>query len=91
MTIAKPLKIAEIRKEIDGAIWAIDWYTGGTADEFVKQDVGPALTKRIERLEALCIAPRFAHEIQARTTVIERLQRTIARWNSKRIAAGGVA
>ncbi|MEB2158961.1 hypothetical protein VDS42_19115 [Xanthomonas campestris pv. campestris] len=91
MTPTKPLKIAQIRQEIDGAIWAIDWYTGGTADEFVKQDVGPALTKRIERLEALCIAPRFAADIQSRTTVIARLRSTIDRWSNKRIAAGGVA
>jgi len=78
------IKISEIREVIDTALWAQDWYTGGTSEEFRRQQVGPALQKHVEALKAIHpqIKERFARDLQRCTDAIESLNRTIDRWNS---------
>lgn len=81
------MKIADIRSIIRAATWTRSDLTGGTIDEFIRQDVGGRLTAKIEELRALEIAPRFADDIAARDGEIERCAIVIARWIDRRAAA----
>lgn len=75
------MKIGEIRNIIESAYHTRNWLTGsGIRAEFIKQDVGPTLAKKIAELKALVIAPRFKQDIERRDEEIERCERVIARW-----------
>lgn len=76
------MKIAQIREIIRRAMWTRNDLTGGTAEEFRKQDVGPRLEAKIAELRALEIAPRFADDIADRDAEIVRCEAVIARWNA---------
>lgn len=76
------MKIGEIRDVIQGARWTRNDLTGGTREEFRKQQVGPVLLAKVATLEALVIPPRFAQDEQRRAEEIEYCQRVIARWNA---------
>ncbi len=81
------MKIAAIRDIIRAATWTRSDLTGGTINEFIRQDVGGRLTAKIEELRALVIAPRFADDIAHRDGEIERCETVIARWNNRRAEA----
>lgn len=74
--------IAQIRRVIESADHTRNWLTGGTAEEFRKQAVGPSLRKKIEELQALDIASRFADDIEERAKEIKRCEEVIARWEA---------
>lgn len=80
------LKIAQIRDVIQSAAYSRNWLTGGTSEEFRKQQVGPSLTETIAELKALDIAPRFAEDIDWRATEIKRCEAVIARWTAAQTA-----
>lgn len=81
------MKIGEIRNIIESAYHTRNWLTGsGIRAEFIKQDVGPTLAKKIAELRALVIAPRFKQDIERRDEEIERCERVIARWIAYREA-----
>lgn len=81
------MKIAAIRDIIRAATWTRSDLTGGTIDEFIRQDVGGRLAAKIAELRALVIAPRFADDIAHRDGEIERCEAVIARWNGRRAEA----
>lgn len=76
------MKIAAIRSAIRCAAWSRSDLTGGTRDEFVRQDVGGRLAAAIAELRALVIAPRFAKDAQDRDAEIARCEAVIARWQA---------
>lgn len=81
------MKISEIRRVIDSAYHTRNWLTGsGIRAEFIKQDVGPTLAKKIAELKALVIAPRFKPDIERRDDEIQRCETVIARWLAYRSA-----
>ncbi len=74
------MKIKAIRDVIDTANWRRIDLTGGTAEEFKKQSVGPQMKEQIAKLRALEIPARFAREIARREVAIERCEKTAQRW-----------
>lgn len=76
------MKIGEIRNVLDRSGWVRNDYAGHTAAEFKRANVGERLTKMIADLEALVIAPRFAHEVERRTHEVESCRAVIARWEA---------
>lgn len=78
------MKIADIRDVIRTAAWVRRDLTGGTSEEFKRQDVGGRLAEHIAKLKALVIAERFAAERLARDEEIGYCEDTIARWNKAR-------
>jgi hypothetical protein len=88
MTAQTPrLRIGEIRDIIRSCDFRREWLSGGTSDEFVRQNVGPALQEKIDELRALVIPPRFAEDIRQRDRAIASAERCIARWNDARAEA----
>lgn len=81
------MKIAAIRDILRAATWTRFDLTGGTIDEFIRQDVGGRLTAKIAELRALVIAPRFVDDIAHRDGEIERCEAVIARWHDRRAEA----
>ncbi len=79
------MKIAEIRAEIRGAMHTRNWLTGGTSEEFRRQQVGPALKAKIVELEALQIPERFAEDRQRRDEEIGYCRTVIARWEAAQV------
>lgn len=75
------MKIAEIRDVIDHANWSRRDLTGGTSDEFRRQDVGRRLGEHLGKLKALVIPARFAQDIVNRASEINGCEAVIARWN----------
>lgn len=84
--MAAKQSIGSIRDVIRSAEFRRNWLTGGTSEEFRKQQVGPALAEKVAELRALVIAPRFAADIEHRDNEVERCERTIARWNEAQTA-----
>jgi hypothetical protein len=78
------MKIGEIRDIIRNASWLRRDLTGGTAEEFRKQEVGPRLQEKVTILKALVIAPRFAGDEARRNDEITYCEMVIARWNKAR-------
>ncbi len=78
------MKIAAIRDIIRAATWTRSDLTGGTIDEFIRQDVGSRLTAKIAELRALVIAPRFTDDIEHRDGEMQRCEAVIARWQNRR-------
>lgn len=83
---APKLKIADFRLEVRGLNWLRHDLTGGTPDEFVKQNVGPMLEKRIAEVEALIpqVHSRFQEDIDDANSAIAYARKTIDRWHAKR-------
>jgi len=84
------MKISEIRDIIGNAEWSRHDLTGGTAEEFRRQDVGPRLEAKIAELQALVIPPRFVDDEARRVKEIEHCQRVIDRWNKAQEVPGEV-
>lgn len=78
------MKIDAIRDAIRAAGWLRRHLTGGTAYEFVKQDVGPKLSAAINELKALDIPERFAAERAARDEEIGHCEDTVRSWLNAR-------
>ncbi len=76
------MKIAEIRNVIDSAGWTRADLTGGTSEEFRKQQVGPSLRAHVAKLQALEIPERFARDIANRDREIVHAEKVIARWEA---------
>jgi len=76
------MKIAEIRTVIRGTAWTRNDLTGGTSEEFIKQEVGPRLQAKIKQLRALEIPARFPGDIARRDEEIVYCERVIARWQA---------
>lgn len=78
------MKIAQIRETIRRATWVRNDLTGGTAEEFKRQLVGPKLAEQIKILRALVIAPRFFDDIARRAEEIVHCEAVITRWEAAR-------
>jgi hypothetical protein len=80
------MRISEIRDIIRRANWTRHDLTGGTCDEFRRQDVGGRLAEQMEKLRALQIPARFVRDIEEREHAIDAAAKTIARWIDARAA-----
>lgn len=78
------MKIAQIRDVIRTAAWVRRDLTGGTPEEFKRQNVGGRLAEQIAALKALVIPERFPAERLARDEQIGFCEDVIARWNKAR-------
>ena len=78
------LKIADFRRLVDSLNWSRNWLTGGTREEFKRQDVPGQLGAAIARLEgALPLVPaRYAADLESARSAIAYAQRTIERWHA---------
>lgn len=76
------LKISKIRDIIRSVQWTRNDLTGGTSEEFRKQQVGPSLRAKIVALQALDIPSHFVDDIEMRATEIQRCEAVIARWEA---------
>ncbi len=76
------MKISEIRRVIESCNWSRNDLGGATREEFRKMDVRTRLTRHIEAVEALVIAPRFAADIADAADAIIRARATIERWEA---------
>ena len=81
------LKIGQIRDVIRFAAYVRHDLTGGTPDEFRRQQVGPRLREEIQKLQALEIPARFAADIERRADEIRYCETVIARWDAKQLEA----
>jgi hypothetical protein len=79
------MKIGEIRAAIRGSMHTRNWLTGGTSEEFRRQQVGPALQAKIVELEALQIPERFAADRLQRDEEIGYCRNVIARWEAAQV------
>lgn len=85
MTTKTPrLRIGQIRDAIGAACHSRHWLTGGTREEFKRQNVGPELQAKVAMLRALDIPPRFAADIERRDSEIKYCEQVIERWNQAR-------
>lgn len=84
---SKPTRmtIGAIRDIIRSAQHRRDWLTGGTREEFKRQQVGPSLEEKIAELQALDIPPRFVADIESRDKEIDYCRRVIERWNAAQL------
>ena len=78
------LKIADFRRLVDSLNWSRNWLTGGTREEFKRQDIPGRLGRHIARVEgALPLVPaRYAADIESARSAIEYAQRVIERWHA---------
>lgn len=76
------MKISEIRRVIESCNWSRNDLGGATRDEFRRMDVRTHLTKHIDAVAALVIAPRFVDDIADAAEAIHRARATIERWES---------
>lgn len=74
------MKIADIRDVIRTAAWVRRDLTGGTSEEFKRQDVGGRLAEQVAKLKALVIPERFPAERLARDEQIGYCEDVVARW-----------
>lgn len=74
------MKIAEIRRVIDGLNWTRRDLDGATSEEFKRMDVAARLAPRIAECKALQIPARFARDIEARRNAVERAEAMSERW-----------
>lgn len=77
------LKIADFRRLVDSLNWSRNWLTGGTREEFKRQDIPGQLGAAIARLEGALplVAARYAADIESARSAIEYAQRTVERWH----------
>ena len=78
------LKIADFRGLVDSLNWSRNDLTGGTREEFKRQDIPGRLGRSIARVEgALPLVPaRYASDIESARSAIEYAQRVIERWHA---------
>lgn len=79
------LKIGQLRDVIRFAAYVRHDLTGGTSDEFRRQQVGPRLREEIQKLQALDIPARFASDIERRSDEIRYCEKVIARWDAAQL------
>lgn len=78
------MKIAKIREIIRSGYYLRDMLTGGTLEEFARQEVGPDLEKKIAEIEALIIPARFTADITEAAAEIDRCREVVERWKVRR-------
>jgi len=83
-TIAPKLPIAKIREIIRSGFFLRDMMTGGTREEFARQNVGPELLARAAQIAGLEIPERFQVDRMEANAEIARLQEVAARWELRR-------
>lgn len=78
--------IADIRRAMDASTWTRNDLTGGTPEEYRRQDIPARLAPHLERLRSLApeIPERFAEDRRMLQVCIERCEEEIARWHAKR-------
>lgn len=78
------LRIAAFRALVDSLNWSRADLTGGTREEFKRQDIPGRLGRHIARVEgALPLVPaRYASDIESARSAIEYAQRVIERWHA---------
>lgn len=82
---ARPkLPIAKIRDIIRSGFYLRDMMTGGTAEEFARQNCGPDLMARAAEIQALHIPERFTADRAEAAAEVERLLTTAQRWCQRR-------
>ena len=77
------LKIGDFRRLVDSLNWTRNWLTGGTREEFKRQDIPGQLGAAISRLEGALplVAARYAADLESARSAIEYAQRTVERWH----------
>jgi len=78
------LRIADFRALVNSLNWSRNDLTGGTREEFKRQDIPGRLGRHIARVEgALPLVPaRYASDIESARSAIEYAQRVIERWHA---------
>jgi hypothetical protein len=83
------MTINQIRDVIQAVRWNRNDLTGGTSEEFTRQQVGPILEKKIAELRALVIPARFVRDIERRDEEITFCLRVVGRWVAAQVAGVG--
>lgn len=80
------LRIADFRALVDSLNWSRNDLTGGTAEEFKRQDIPGRLGRAIARLQnGLPLVPaRYAADLEAAHAAIDYAGRVIQRWHAAR-------
>lgn len=80
---APRLKIADFRGLVRSVQYRMDWLTGGTSEEFKRQDVAGSMAKVVVELrDAMPQVPvRFADDLAEAERMIASAARLVARWN----------
>lgn len=80
------LRIADFRALVDSLNWSRNDLTGGTAEEFKRQDIPGRLGRSIARLEgAVSLVPaRYAADLESARAAIEYARGVIQRWHEAR-------
>lgn len=80
---APRLKIAEFRGLVRSVQYRMDWLTGGTLEEFKRQDVAGSMAQVVGELrDAMPLVPaRFADDLAEAERMIASAARLVARWN----------
>lgn len=80
---APRLKIAEFRGLVRSVQYRMDWLTGGTSDEFKRQDIPASMAEVVAELRAAMplVPARFAEDLAAAESMIASAARLVARWN----------
>jgi hypothetical protein len=78
------LKIADFRALVDSLNWSRNDLTGGTREEFKRQDIPGRLGRHIARIEgALPLVPaRYAADIESARSAIAYARQVIERWHA---------
>ena len=78
------LRIADFRALVNSLNWSRNDLTGGTAEEFKRQDIPGRLGRAIARVEgALPLVPaRYADDLESARSAIEYAGRVIQRWHA---------
>lgn len=76
------LKIGDFRRLVDSLDFSRGWLTGGTTDEFKRQDIPGGLQPKISQIEAALplIGARYAQDIESAKSAIDRAKVVIERW-----------
>lgn len=80
---APRLKIADFRGLVRSVQYRMDWLTGGTSEEFQRQDVAGSMAKVVGELrDAMPQVPaRFVDDLAEAERMIAAAARLVARWN----------
>lgn len=80
---APRLKIADFRGLVRSVQYRMDWLTGGTSEEFKRQNVAGSMAKVVGELrDAMSQVPvRFADDLAEAERMIASAARLVARWN----------
>jgi len=78
------LKIGDFRNLIDSLNYSRSWLTGGTAEEFRKQDIPGSLLPKIAQLQsALNLVPaKFDNDLRRAATAMEHAVAVIDHWRA---------